>query len=359
MSVHALNASADALLLSFLRASDQAEEDSLLTQLITDYANPIIARTVLSKFPFNVSRSGAEKDDVNELLSDVRSHLLRRLRLIKSGAAAKAIENFESYVAGVTRHACDDYLRRRSPRRSGLKDSVRYQLNHHGQFALWKDAKETWLAGLADWADRDAPASPSQFEGQGSSLLDAACVGLRDVDIYRLNLNDLLLNILHSLGRPVELNRLVNLIAELWGVDDPPARSMEAEEGGRLGELASHNADLDTVIAQRQLLGQLWREICLLPRRQRLALLLNLRSPQSINVITLLPATEVATFEQLAGALEMSEEELERVWVALPMDDLSIGEYIGANRQQVINLRKNARERLRRRMQAFERGDDG
>ncbi len=357
MSAHALKDNADALLLSFLRASDQTEEDTLLTQLITDYANPVITRTVLGKLQFNLSRSGARKDDLDELLSEVRSLLLRRLRLIKSGSAPKAIENFESYVAAVTRHACDDYLRRSAPRRSGLKDRVRYQLAHHGQFALWKDAKDSWLAGLSGWADRDAPASPAQFEGRGSSLMDAACVGLREVDIYRLGLDDLLLNVLHSLGRPVELNLLVNLIAELWGIDDTPARSTETEGGGRLDELASQDADPDTVMAQRQLLGRLWREICLLPRRQRQALLLNLRNPQGINVITLLPATEVATFEQLARALEMSEEELERVWVALPMDDLSIGEYIGANRQQVINLRKNARERLRRRMQAFERGD--
>lgn len=56
MAVQALKAGADAMLLSFLRASDQAEEETLLTQLITDYANPVITRTVLGKFQFNLSR---------------------------------------------------------------------------------------------------------------------------------------------------------------------------------------------------------------------------------------------------------------------------------------------------------------
>jgi hypothetical protein len=92
-----------------------------------------------------------------------------------------------------------------------------------------------------------------------------------------------------------------------------------------------------------------------LPRRQRAALLLNLRNPNGVNVITLFPATGVATVEQIAEALEMTCEEFEKLWGALPMDDLSIAEYLGATRQQVINLRKNAREKLMRRIQAFNR----
>ena len=91
-------------------------------------------------------------------------------------------------------------------------------------------------------------------------------------------------------------------------------------------------------------------EICQLPRRQRVALLLNLRNPQGINIITLLPVTSIATFEQIAQTLEIPAGEFETLWADLPLDDLSIATYLGATRQQVINLRKTARERLLRRM---------
>ena len=60
-----------------------------------------------------------------------------------------------------------------------------------------------------------------------------------------------------------------------------------------------------TIIKRRESLQLLWREICQLPRRQRVALLLNLRNPHGINVITLLPATGIATFEQIAQTLEI------------------------------------------------------
>src|SRR2546425_12785117 len=45
-----------------------------------------------------------------------------------------------------------------------------------------------------------------------------------------------------------------------------------------------------TVVEYHQLLEQLWNEIKQLPRRQRVALLCNLKNQQGVNVITLFPA---------------------------------------------------------------------
>jgi hypothetical protein len=104
------------------------------------------------------------------------------------------------------------------------------------------------------------------------------------------------------------------------------------------------------MIERREWLQLIWREIRQLPRRQRVALLLNLRNPHGINIITLLPATGIATFEQIAQTLEIPTTEFEQLWADLPLDDLHIAAYLGATRQQVINLRKTARERLLKRM---------
>ena len=45
----------------------------------------------------------------------------------------------------------------------------------------------------------------------------------------------------------------------------------------------------------------------------------------------------------------MRADELQLRWPELPFDDNTIAALLGATRQQVINLRKCARERLRRR----------
>jgi hypothetical protein len=46
----------------------------------------------------------------------------------------------------------------------------------------------------------------------------------------------------------------------------------------------------------------------------------------------------------------MPVERLASLWNDLPIEDVEIAEHLGVTRQQVINLRKVARERLARRM---------
>jgi hypothetical protein len=71
---------------------------------------------------------------------------------------------------------------------------------------------------------------------------------------------------------------------------------------------------------------------------------------QRRDALTLLPLTGIATLRDIAHVLEIAPQKLAEVWNALPLDDLSIGELLRVSRQQVINLRKSARERLARRM---------
>lgn len=54
----------------------------------------------------------------------------------------------------------------------------------------------------------------------------------------------------------------------------------------------------------------------------------------------------IATIRQIAAALEMAAEEFVSLWHALPLNDLSIAARLHLQRQQVINLRRVARDRL-------------
>ena len=101
---------------------------------------------------------------------------------------------------------------------------------------------------------------------------------------------------------------------------------------------------------QRQSLEAIWHEVLELPERQRAALLLNLRDASGQGVIELLPATGIASLRQLATATGMTAAALAGIWNRLPLDDQAISELLRITRQQVINLRKSARDRLSRRM---------
>jgi DNA-binding CsgD family transcriptional regulator len=79
---------------------------------------------------------------------------------------------------------------------------------------------------------------------------------------------------------------------------------------------------------------------------------LNLRDQDGYG-IDLFPYRGIASIRQIADALEISIEEFARMWNELPLDDATIADRLGITRQQVINLRKAARERLARNMRDF------
>ena len=335
-------AQTDDLLLPFLTSGDATEEEAALTELVTAHVAPVVRRTLGYRLQFYASPGArqASHPDAEEIYHDVQLHLLRRLRALKADPAGKPIGNLRGYVAAATRIACDDYLRRKYPRRRHLRDKLRYQLTTRAEFALWESAEGVWLAGLATWVGRAAHAAPDPA---------ALAAKLGSPDPHAQSTQELLRAVFAAAAAPLELEHLTALVARLWGVEDRPHESLD--DGGALAErLASPQADPTAAAESRQLLERLWAEIGLLPRRQRVALLCNLRNPHGVNVITLLPATGVATVEEIAAVLEIPPSEFEWLWGALPLDDLRLADYLGATRQQVINLRRSARDRLARRL---------
>jgi hypothetical protein len=100
----------------------------------------------------------------------------------------------------------------------------------------------------------------------------------------------------------------------------------------------------------RSALVEVWREIDLLPPRQRIALLLGLRDEDGAATVSLLIFLRIATLDEIAVAVELTREELTAIWDQLPLPDMVIAERLDLTRQQVINLRKSARHRLGRRL---------
>jgi hypothetical protein len=113
-------------------------------------------------------------------------------------------------------------------------------------------------------------------------------------------------------------------------------------------EAADHAQRLPDALATRQMLVLLWEEIGKLPVMQRRALLLHGRDAGGGSVIPLLIFTGVATLDEIAAVLEYERGEIELFWDRLPMADLEIADLLSLTRQQIISLRRSARERLER-----------
>jgi hypothetical protein len=121
-------------------------------------------------------------------------------------------------------------------------------------------------------------------------------------------------------------------------------------------QIADPRGSVVSELEHREYLGRLWEEVCQLPVRQRVALLLNLCDEQGRGVVVLLPRTGTASIREIAAALEIPPLEFAAMWAGLPLDDAHIAERLGLSRQQVINLRKSARDRLCRRLRPVRDG---
>lgn len=348
----------DYQLLPFINADSDAESQAALEQLICNQAQPLIKDIVSFKLrasssSWSSNRDGQEVDDVS---SEVVVRLVRALRECKAAPVERPIANLRNYVAVMAYNASDAYLRQKYPRRFSLKNKVKYLMTHHPGLALWENEDGTTLCGFAVWRQM-------KKTGGGASRLDESGAEIRDFlshksaggAIERMNPGDQVAAVCEYAGSPLEIDELVTVMSQIWGVRDaPPSGENDNSGSSRRGELSDPAQQYDAVLDHRARIKKVWSEVLQLPVRQRVALLLNLRDEQGGSAVAMLPILRIASIKQLAKALEMSDEELALLWNQLPVEDAVIGERLGATRQQVSNLRKCARERLARRLAAIE-----
>lgn len=298
-------------------------------RLVIEVARPIIAR-VLARY--RRTPGLLRPEDAEDLRSTVELRLLERLRAVPH-SEDEAIRSLGSFVAALTYNAVNDYLRRRFPERARLKNRLRHALMNDSRLASW-NAEQGPACGLAEWRGREDLVEDAQAVQPGLSR--------RLHDRHRPA--EAMLEILRNAARPLLFDVLVDVVARLWNVADSDAPAVVAEE------LVSAGPSAAAVIENRDFARALWREIRELRPMQRQALLLNLRHGGEGNVVALLILSGIAPLEEIAAALEMTPAELRALWSSLPLEDLVIAERMGITRQQVINLRKAARERLARRL---------
>jgi DNA-directed RNA polymerase specialized sigma24 family protein len=327
----------DDLLKHYVECNDADRAEALLGDLIVEHAHPGIRKVVRYKLAF---QGQWESQDIEDVAGEVVLELIGRLRAMRTGGPAEAIGSFAGYTAVAAYHACNEYLRRKYPNRHRLKTRLRYLLSNEKKFAIWEGPSGDWICGLDKWQRDAVVPAPTEVVSRWRDVLSEVPRGQN-----AMRPADLLGRIFSSFHGPVLFDELVGIVGYFWGVDDPaPAPEKSARE------VQSNDFDPGVRLELRQWLTQLWAEIRELPRAQRVALLLNLRAGDTAPAVTLLPITGVASIRLIGEALELPPEDFAGLWNSLPLEDLAIAELLGITRQQVINLRKSARERLMRRI---------
>jgi len=335
--------------LQTLRTLGDEAAEAALAQLIEAHIEPVIRGVIRFKLRLDpVARPGAW-EDAADLAQEALAQWLGELRKLSSRPDCRPISDARGLAATIAYRVCYGWLRRQSPRRHSLRNRLQYALTRQAGLALWTDRGNLSIAGFTAWRDR--PLSPSEKLRQLADDEKFLARAWRPGDKgHGAKLNDLLAAIFDYAGGPVAFDDLVSVVAALLQVKDEPPTSTEEETGG--AEIAS-DEDVAWQVEKRIFLERLWQEVRELPRGQRAALLLNLREADGRGCLALFPATGVATLRQIADALELPAERFAELWTQLPLDDATIAGLLELTRQQVINLRKSARERLARRLKGF------
>lgn len=337
-------AEVDPVLHAYLAApAGSLDEEHALRDLL-ELAGPVVQSVLRSKARQNVLAEPLAESDQQELQGDALLKVVRRVQQAKSDRAAEPIANFSGYVAVITYNTFHAHMRQKYPERQRLRNRIRYVLRTSKRHAVWTTPYGDTLCGRAAWENVRA-AAPSNWEAPADpSVPPVASVD----DITPPILLRALDALFDAAAAPVELDQLVKAAATYLRLPIGSQRSTDLEDV----DLVDAAPSPEQALLGRSALTFLWSEIAALPERQRAALLLNLRDANGAGVISLLIMLAVATFEEVAAAVGMTSDELTAIWNDLPIDDLTIAERFGTTRQQVINLRKSARERLGRRMRS-------
>jgi hypothetical protein len=281
--------------------------------------------------------------------------LFTKFQRICHSPIERPIADLAAYAAVVADRVCSAHVRRKWPQRSRLKNRIRYALTRDPSLRVIESRHGEWLCGRSEWPDPWTSSGTARLQQLRAGGRSHAIVAIGRDEPGRLALPVLIARLLGFIGGPVDLDDLVSAAADLLGVtDQPPSENaMREESGERSRSAADQTRALPDRLGDRAFLSVVWGEVKQLPVNQRRALLLNLRDDEGHDVASLLPLVGAASLAEVAACLEMSVQAVRALWPGLPMDDLTLAGRLGLSRQQVINLRKSARDRLARRMRGW------
>jgi RNA polymerase sigma factor (sigma-70 family) len=334
----------DAILLPLLE--EGKEKETFLSEIIAIHAEPIIKKIVHYRLGiFSDHMNTKESWNAADVCGNAIMRLLSHLSKFTKDPREHPIRDFRGYAAVVAHHACNQYFRDKFPRRTQLQNKLRYLLNHNSDYALWKEKDEV-VCGLTQW--KNQPAS-TQVQESANSLKNLQLNLSEQSEPAKLS--SALKDIFKIIGSPLLFDDLLKLMINALGIQErKQAEEPKDRKENILEQIEDQRMDVATEIEQRIYLKRLWSEMIDLPLRQRMALLLSIRDAEGSSVLYLFPMTGGASILEIAKSLEIPVEDFAELWSKLPLDDNGIAEHLGLTRQQVINLRRSARERLARRM---------
>ena len=199
----------DVLLEPLLTEASDEQADELLSQVITNHAEPVIKGVIRFKLRLNSYRESqrAEADDIHQ---EVVLQLLAQLQRFRKLPEGHPISDVRGMAAVIAHRTCARWMRRQFPERHALKNRLHYLLTRQRGLALWDEDGKS-LAGFAVWQKENKPAKAARHLSEVEGLPNHIRTLKSDKP---QELADAVAAILNHVGGPIEFDELVSAIAD-------------------------------------------------------------------------------------------------------------------------------------------------
>jgi RNA polymerase sigma factor (sigma-70 family) len=312
-----------------------------LDELLKIHVSPIIRQVLRQRLGLYVSAQGvSSKHGAEDLYQEAMTRMIQVLR-----ADLTTIGNLEHYVSRVASNICADFLRSKKPRRARLKNALRDVFRRHRDLASWQHESEV-LCGLAAWRNTEKHVVRGYY---ADTMLDAfLSIHFAGEDVRAVPLSRLVVELFDWIGRPVQLDVLVQMLAYLLDIKEQPIESFDDHVAAEyevqfLGSIRSTEFDVEI----NEMLGLLWRMVKRLPPKQRDAFALRFQDPDGRDLFTVLLAAGIAELNDLAEGLGRSIADIMRLWMLMPMDSQTAASGLNTSLNNVYKWLFHARRRLK------------
>ncbi len=333
----------------YLTARDEQEWQQHLDELVTIRAAPLIRQVLRRRLAFYVSAQGVNgnNQDAEDLYQESMTRVVQVLHQLHSGSRFE-IDNFELYVSRIASNTCTDFLRAKSPARTRLKDGLRHFLKRHKDLVSWEHDGEI-LCGFAPWRNTGKSAfSDLPWQDVETKLESFQSLHFSDEDVRFAPVSQIAAELFYWIGGPIEIDVLVRMIAYLLDIQDEQIESLDDPSPAKWDTyfVSSTRSD-ESHVEANELLVRLWQAVIQLPTEQRDAFALSFEDEAGEDLFTMLRAAEIANWNEIAQGMGRSVQEVVRLRARMPMNGASVGDELGASRENVYKWRFRAIRRLK------------
>ncbi|MCI0664792.1 MAG: hypothetical protein L0220_27330, partial [Acidobacteria bacterium] len=242
-------------------------------------------------------------------------------------------------------NVCNDYLRMKYPERNRLKSKLRDLMKRHSGFSCWK-AEDQLVCGYSSWAGGIESAKAVIMMRELEENESFAGFGRTNgKELIKLALSDLVVELFDRCGGPIEMERLVHMIAGVLGVKDYQKESIDTSPIS-IQRIANAPGRDHEELEAREFLRHLWMKIGELPRNQRKAFALTCGDHTGESLLHTILREQVVTITQIYSALEITRDELIEIWDSLPLDAAAAAIHLKTSIHMVAKWRHRSLKRL-------------